>query len=479
MPTGISCVWTNPLDCFQPAISGAAGAAVPAAWDAICKSFVTGASALLQSFARGFAAIPDVDPADAGISNAYSASLAIAAVVAALLMFGQVIRTAWTHDGTGLAQGVSGIAKAVITWLATAAVASAALAASDEATSAIVRKTFGSQEAFVVRLGNIVNWGIVAGRPGQAIVGASVALVIAIIGIVLLIVLWFEMLLRNTALAVLLAVSPISAAGQVSETTKVWWQRLVSACIQLIILKPVVALVFAVGFSLAGKSRGLEAVLAGLLALGLAVFAWPVIARFFTFATIQATSSGLATALGFAAGRLSSSGGGGGTAGVDPGQWSLNAERQTMAARGGASVGDGAGTGAGGAPGGGVPGGPGGGSGGGNGAAVGAGLASVLSALHRAGSVAAGRMEQTAGHAGMHGAYPYSTVGSGQRVGPSRYRRGSREAEPPPPPPPQPAPSPPQADPGTAPDPRPSGEPGAPEDAYDELDGDTTEGEQE
>lgn len=424
----MTCTWDNPTGCPGSLLGKSVAAAVPPAWDEICKSFVTGASNLLQAFARAFAAIPDVDPADAGISNAYAASLAIAAVVAVLLMFGQVIRTAWTHDGAGLAQGVSGLAKTVLTWLATAAVASAALAASDEATDWIVRETFGSQQSFIVHLGNIVNWAIVTGKPGQAIVGASIALVIALIGIVLLVVLWFEMLLRNTALAVLLAVSPISAAGQMSETTKVWWQRLVSACIQLIILKPVVALVFAVGFFMAGKSRGLEAVLAGLLALGLAVFAWPVIARFFTFATVQSSASGLATALGFAAGRLSGGGGGnGGTAGVNPGQWSLGAERQTMAARGGAPGGEGlAGAGAGGAPGG-TPGGPGGGSGaagGGNGGAVAAGIGWALQTAHNVGSTLAGRMEQTAGHAGMHGAYPYSTVGGGQRI--SRRSQGTQ-----------------------------------------------------
>jgi hypothetical protein len=159
-----------------------------------------------------------------------------------------------------------------------------------------------------------------------------------------------------------------------------------------------------------------------------------VIARFFTFATIQAANSGLSTALGFAAGRLSG-GGGGQTAGVNPSQWSRGAENRTMATRGDASGAGGAegaegGTGTPAVPGGGAGGGSAGGAGGpsgGTGAAVLGGIGFALNAAHRAGSALAGRMEQTAGHAGMHGAYPYSTVG-GYRGGPGRPRPAARQA---------------------------------------------------
>ena len=48
-----------------------------------------------------------------------------------------------------------------------------------------------------------------------------------------------------------------------------WWPRSVSATVQLIILKPVIALVFAVGLGMAGTSSGVESLLAGLLVLAL------------------------------------------------------------------------------------------------------------------------------------------------------------------------------------------------------------------
>ena len=149
-----SCDWTDPLSCGASIIGSAVtSSAVPAAWDAVCKSFADAAAQLLAAFGKAFAALPDVRLSTAGIAGTYGVCLAIAGAVAALLVFGQVIRTAWTHDGSGLAQAVTGVAKAVLAWLLTAAVATAALAAADEVTRFIVDTSFGSQQALAVRLG--------------------------------------------------------------------------------------------------------------------------------------------------------------------------------------------------------------------------------------------------------------------------------------------------------------------------------------
>ncbi len=83
----------------------------------------------------------------------------------------------------------------------------------------------------------------------------SLLLILALIGIVLTGVLWFELLLRNAAVAVLIATSPISAVGQMSDATRGWWPTLVSATIRLIVLKPAIALVMMLGFSIAARPR--------------------------------------------------------------------------------------------------------------------------------------------------------------------------------------------------------------------------------
>ena len=402
----------DPLGCLTSAASGGVNDAATSAWDSVCKSFADAAAELLKAFGQAFAALPSLNLESAGISSTYGICLAIAATVAALLVFAGVIRTAWTHDGSGIAQAVTGVGKAVLAWLLTAAVATAALQASDEITRLVVNQSLGSQQALADRLGTIVNWAEVTGDPGQAILGGSLLLVFSLIGITLVIALWFELLLRNAAIAVLVATSPIAAAGQASEATKAWWVRAASATAQLIVLKPVIALVFAVGLGMAGTSNGVESLLEGLLVLALAAFSWPVIARFFTFGSVQASSSGLATALGFLAGQASQSGGRG-TAGVNPAQWSMAAENRTMAGRG-----EGASTLPGAAGGGGSGGGNTAASGWGSGAAAMAGIGFALQKAHQAGTALSGRMEQTAAHGGMQGAYPYSTVSAGQHRAP-------------------------------------------------------------
>ncbi len=248
---------------------------------------------------------------------------------------------------------------------------------------------------FARKLGAVVNWSGIGNPSGQSAAGAALLLVIGVLGILLIVVLWLELLLRNAAIAVLIAVSPIAAAGQVSDLTKAWWSRTVAATVQLMVLKPVIALVFAVGFGMAGGSSGLAGLLQGLLVLGLAAFAWPVIARFFTFATIQAADSGAGALLGLAAGVAA--GRVGGRAGVPPDQLGRDTEARVMgpAASGRAAAG-----------------------GGGGGGAVAGGVGFALGKLHQAGTMLAGRMEQTAAHGGMHGAYPYSTISGARRIAP-------------------------------------------------------------
>jgi hypothetical protein len=159
---------SDPLSCAGQAVTGAVTAAIPSARDAVCKSFAEAAEDIFKAFGAAFAALPSLNLASAGITSAYGISLAIAGTVAALLIFGQVIRTVWTQDGSGMAQAIAGVGKAVLAWLLTAAVATAALEAADEITRFIVTQTFGSQQALAVRLGTLVNWAEVTGQPGRS-----------------------------------------------------------------------------------------------------------------------------------------------------------------------------------------------------------------------------------------------------------------------------------------------------------------------
>ena len=389
---------TDPIGCGINLLGSGASDIVSSAWDSICQSFANAATSLLTGFASAFVDIPDVDVASPGIKSVYSISLGIAVFVSALLLFYQVIRTAVTRDGAPLAHGLVGIGKSALASAVTLTVAGTALVASDGISRYIVDNSFGSTAAFSKKISTLVSW-----NPSLS---GSLLLIFAIIAILLIAVLWVEMLFRNAAVAILVATSPIGAAGMISEATQSWWTRFATSTLQLIILKPIVALVFALGFSMAGDSQDIETTLSGMLVLLLGAIAWPAVARFFSFASVQAGGGmGLGAALGFAGGRLSAASGGS-PSGASPDQFGQEAAGRTMAnfasrsgagqgasaaAGGGGSAASAAGAAAGGAA---AAAGP-----------IGLAVAGVAMAQKAANAMSSG-MEQMAGHAGM-GANPY------------------------------------------------------------------------
>lgn len=407
---------TDPFSCTpSDLIGGVIGGVASSAWETVCKSFADAAVTMLKGFAAAFAVFPNVDLTSDGVRSVYGMSLGIAGVVATLLLFLQIARTVITHDGNALAQGFVGVGKAALAFMLTLTVASTGLVAADALTVFIINQTFGNTEGLTTKLTTLFEF---SNTNSPALV-----LLLAVIGILLVAVLWFELLLRNAAVAVLIASSPISAAGMASEATKGWWSMLVSATGRLIVLKPVIALVFAVGFGIVGnETKDLGAVLAGMLILLLAVLAWPAIARFFTFtAAHSGGASGLAAVLGFAAGRSADTAGGA-PSGVAPDEFGQHTEARTMAsyASRSASAGASASTGAGGAAAGGGAAAAGAGA---AGAAAGAGIpllvAKGLQTAQRAVNSLAGRMEQTAGHAGLPGASPWASPAGYARPIPS------------------------------------------------------------
>ena len=314
----------NPLTNLTGCLGSSAGGQVSSAgsgasgWDAICQSFAKAAQELLTSFARSFTTIPPINLSYSGIRSVYGLSLEIAAVVAAVLLMVQVIRTALVHDGSAIVQGLTGIGKAALAFVLILGAAATALRASDELTGWIITRTFGTPQALAARLGQLVTF--------KAGVSPSLMLVLALAGIALTVALWAQLLIRNIAVTVLVAVSPIAAAGQVAHASQQWWRKLVRVTIQLIALKPAVALIFAVGLTIPGTSGGVEKLLAGLLVLLLASLAWPAMARATAVLEVYVTGGAWGSIRG------GERGAGGSPAGVNPAELSRVAEARTMAA---------------------------------------------------------------------------------------------------------------------------------------------------
>jgi hypothetical protein len=360
---------------------------------------------MMEWFADAFVAFPNIDLAGGGVSKVFAISMGIAAIVSTLLMFVQVIRTVVTAEGRPVAEAIVGLGKAVLAVMTTLTIGSAALVASDELASGIIDLTFEDGEAELRdKLAALFAFGA---SPELA---ATLVFLISLAGIVLLFVLWGELILRNAAIAVLVATSPIAAVGQMSHSTKQWWDKAVSATIQLILMKPLVAIIFAVGFSLIGETNpedgtgatDIATLLSGMLIILLAALSPFALARFMTFtSTHVGGGSGLAAVAGAGGGFLSAqtAPGMGGASSLQFGQAT---EARTMAAVGGRMTMAGNKSGA---------------VGGGAMKAAGAagpwvaGAAMALQAVQRGANSLTQRMEQTAARAGIEGANPYALPG--------------------------------------------------------------------
>ena len=274
---------------------------VESAFEAMCRQFAEAGAAVLKAVAEAFLTASTIDLAAAGIDRVLAVTTSIGMTIAVLLLLGQVIRTGLTLRGEHLAQGLIGVLKAGLATACVTSVAALLLIVADELSAMIVEQTFGSTEAFSERFANAV--ALTAASPaGGPVVPVALMLIFGLLAIIVGAVLFGEMLFRHAAIVVIIAVSPIAAAGMVAGSTAAWWRRLVTAGIQLIFLKPLIVLVFAVGFGVAGESDDILGVLAGLATLLLAAFAWPALARMCTWTSAHAAEAGGFTA--FAGGML-------------------------------------------------------------------------------------------------------------------------------------------------------------------------------
>jgi hypothetical protein len=410
----------------KSAVGSAIGDVAGSAWDSICHSFADAFTSVLQWFGGVFASMPGPDLSS--IHGVYALSLTLGMIVAMFLLVMQAASVVWTRSGAPLAQALTGLVKAALAALLTLAVSAQIMAASDELANWIVTSSGTSMTGFTRRLTTLL---ALSSASGPAI-PSVLLLLFGLLGIVVVLVLWFELVLRNAVFCVLVATAPIGAAGQIGSSTQEWWRKLVKAGVQLAMVKPVIALVFVIGFDMAGSSTGITGLISGMAVLFMAVFAWPAIGRFFTFTSV---AMGGAMGTGALVGAVANRSAGGGP-GIDPAAFGQFSERQALSANaargGGAMASSGGGSGAAGATAGGAAAGAAGGGAPAAGAAAAsaaggpAGIAvAALQALHKTVNAVASRMEQQAGHAGMEGANPTAYPGGYPSYGSVRLPRGS------------------------------------------------------
>jgi hypothetical protein len=119
----------------------------------------------------------------------------------------------------------------------------------------------------------------------QANVVASVAIVffLAIIMFFLACIQWVLGFFRIGALAILLALIPLAAAGQVNEATKPWIPKMSGWALVIIWYQPTSGAVYAIGFVFIGDGTDFATIMTGITILFMGILVMPVMHRFFDF----------------------------------------------------------------------------------------------------------------------------------------------------------------------------------------------------
>ncbi|MGH3777056.1 MAG: hypothetical protein ACRDRR_15230 [Pseudonocardiaceae bacterium] len=267
-------------DQFKSMVSSAFEAAMTAIWDASLAVLRT-AFQLADQFS-----VFSVSTTEGPLKVVWPMMLWISGVLAIGLFSWQLIMTN-LRGGRGFTRLVTGPVQYGIALAVTVGMVAAFLAAVDGLTDGIL--SYGLQSRNFTDALTHTSFTDAAGDGVKAVVlgiCAIVGVIPAAIGFVL------EMLFRQAAIQVLVAVVPLAAAGVLSGVTAPWFWRTARWLLAAIAMKPVLALTLVLGVAIAGGAQGLSGLLAGVGVLLISLFAPFVLFRLFAFVDPTSDSGG-------------------------------------------------------------------------------------------------------------------------------------------------------------------------------------------
>ncbi|MFJ2817136.1 conjugal transfer protein TrbL family protein [Streptomyces sp. NPDC091279] len=308
----------TPLDWVSGKISEMAANALEEAASMLGHSVVW----VLKQFADVFNDVSTIRLADTGIGPVLGITTGLSVIIAAFLLLVQFGKLAISQQGGPLVTAVTGLAKwGVILGVYLFAV-QVALDWSDTLSTALINYTFDSgspggdaskamEKQLGTLFGGLVGGGGAAAASTALITGSGIAptavgfvIIISIVCILAIGALWMEMLIRQAGIMILVSMIPIALAGSMSDATKDWWPKTRNALIALILMKPVIVIVFSIGFSAMSTAEGAQNVIVGLIIFVVAATSWPVLAKFIVMTGSgdgSSTASGMISSVGSSA----------------------------------------------------------------------------------------------------------------------------------------------------------------------------------
>ncbi len=238
----------NPLDWLGGAVAGAAADG----WKAAMIGLWSAGLWLLQLSFKIIDAFTTPDVSGSGpLKPVLPTTLWLGLFVVTLMMLLQLAVALIRRDGQSLGRIFVGMLQFGLVWLSYLVVAGALIVAAG-----------GLTKGILASLLHIDSWSAFSTSSSwpRSINDATAATILGIASILLLIPASFGylliMLVREAALVILIATAPITAAGLVNDTSKVWFWKSLRWFIASLLIAPAAALILGVGVSL---SRGVVA----------------------------------------------------------------------------------------------------------------------------------------------------------------------------------------------------------------------------
>ena len=274
-------------DCGTFDLGCKVGRAVKSAFASIVDAAAEGAAKLVVEAASWWVTTPSVNPQDSAVIAAQAVTQPVILIMLVASMLVQAIRVVISRKGEPAVAVFFGLVRFAVVSATGLAVLQGALLAGDALSEHILN---GAANNFAFLMRDVLNG-------EHSVLGLFLILILSLIALVLGLIQWILMALRQAGLLVLAAMLPLAASGSLTKSTRVWLDRLAPWLIALVCYKPAAAFIYYIGFSYlsttnSNKPGGLGTAITGIMVLFLAVLAMPLMMRFFSWSSVQVAGGG-------------------------------------------------------------------------------------------------------------------------------------------------------------------------------------------
>jgi hypothetical protein len=271
-------------ECGSFDVGCQAGQAAESAFDQIIIDVAHSAAEVVVGAAAWWTTTDSIDPLDPAVLAAQDATRELILLILVGSVLVQSIRLILSRKGEPLIMVVTGLLR----YAAVSALGLVTLQLALRAADALARQLLDDAATnFALLMQEILT-------DGDA---TFLTLLVSLVALVLSLVQWVLMAMRQAGLLVLAAMLSLAAAGSLTRSTRGWLDKVIVWSLAMVAYKPAAAFIYYLGFTYLSSPSAVDAgsvatMATGIMVLLLAVVALPVLLKFFAWSGTQIGGGG-------------------------------------------------------------------------------------------------------------------------------------------------------------------------------------------